>query len=165
VFKKTDFMHIAHNLNPDYEGRLWPERAHGTLQHLHELPAHLLVDFGWSDVVVNPTRAALLSSDTWATVSRSYRQDLLNGSPMSPLLKLAPHPFAHPNGIPVIARVARIQSLPYPTHDQAKAALQQKYFGFSTPDLSMPLFAFVGRITMQKVGVRKHRFALNAHSN
>lgn len=150
MFNRTDFMHIAHNLNPDYEGRLWPDRSQGTLQHLHELPSDLLVDPHWSDIVVNPTRAALLCSDTWATVSRSYRQDLLNDSPLRSLLRLAPHPFAHPNGIPVKARLQRLQSLPASTHEAAKAALQKKYFGFDTPDPSMPLFAFVGRITLQK---------------
>jgi glycogen synthase len=151
VFQKTDFMHIAHNLNPDYEGRLWPDRGQGTLYHLHGLPSHLLVDPHWSDVVINPTRAALLCTDTWATVSRSYRQDLLNSSPLAPILKLSPHPFAHPNGIPVKARLQRLASLPAPaTHENAKAALQRKYFGFANPDDSIPLFGFVGRITLQK---------------
>jgi hypothetical protein len=39
------------------------------------------------------------------------------------------------------------------THAEAKAFLQKKYFYFEQPDLSMPLFAFVGRITQQKVWV------------
>ncbi len=135
----------------DYEGRLWPDRAQGSLQHLHGLPAHLLVDHNWHDHVLNPTRAALLCSDSWSTVSRSYRADLLGSSPLRGLLRLAPQPFAHPNGIPVKARLARIEALPTPTHDSAKGALQKKYFGFHEPDLSIPLFAFVGRITLQKV--------------
>jgi glycogen synthase len=71
AFNRTDFLHIAHNLDPDYEGRLWPDRGQGTLAHLHELDTHLLVDPYWADVVINPTRAALLCSDSWATVSRS----------------------------------------------------------------------------------------------
>jgi glycogen synthase len=150
VFNRTDFMHIAHNLDADYEGRLYPDPGQGTLSHLHGLPSHLLVDPHWSAVVVNPSRAALLCTDTWATVSRSYRQDLLGSSALAPLLRLSPHPFAHPNGIPVKARLARLASLPHPTHAAAKAALQRKYFGFEAADESMPLFAFVGRITMQK---------------
>jgi glycogen synthase len=150
VFNSTDFMHIAHNLDPDYEGRLWPDPSQGTLQYLHELPPHLLVDPHWDKIVVNPTRAALLSSDTWATVSRSYRQDLLNSSPLRSLLRLSAQPFAHPNGIPVKARVARLAQLPAKTHEEAKSMLQKKYFGFEQVDLSLPLFAFVGRITMQK---------------
>ena len=150
AFQRTDFMHIAHNLDPDYEGRLWPAASQGTLGHVHGLPSYLLVDPHWHDVVINPTRAALMCSDTWATVSRSYRQDLLSSSPLRSLLQLAPHPFAHPNGIPVKARLARLASLATPTHAEAKAALQRKYFGFETGDPSIPLFAFVGRITLQK---------------
>lgn len=150
VFNRSDFMHICHNLDPDYEGRLWPDRAQGSLGYLHELDPHLLVDPYWADVVINPTRAALLCSDTWATVSRSYRTDLLSSSPLRSLLRLAPHPFAHPNGIPVKARASRLQSLPFNTHEAAKAALQRKYFGMERPDPTLPLFAFVGRITAQK---------------
>jgi glycogen synthase len=150
AFQRTDFMHIAHNLDPDYEGRMWPTPAQGTLGHVHGLPSDLLVDPHWHDVVINPTRAALLCSDTWATVSRSYRADLLSGSPLRSLLRLAPHPFAHPNGIPVKARASRLASLATPTHEDAKAALQRKYFGFAAGDASIPLFAFVGRITLQK---------------
>lgn len=150
VFNRTDFLHIAHNLNPDYEGRLWPDRSQGKLEHLHELDSHLLVDPYWQDIVINPTRAALLCSDSWATVSRSYRGELLSGSPLRPLLRLAPHPFAHPNGIPVKARQGRLNSLPTKTHEEAKAVLQRKYFNMTHPDLSVPLFAFVGRITLQK---------------
>jgi hypothetical protein len=37
------------------------------------------------------------------------------------------------------------------THDEAKAFLQKQYFYMDTPDLSIPLFAFVGRVTQQKV--------------
>ncbi len=35
-------------------------------------------------------------------------------------------------------------------HEEAKGILQMKYFGFERPDLSIPLFAFIGRITQQK---------------
>jgi starch synthase len=83
-------------------------------------------------------------------VSRSYRADLLAGSPLKSLLRLSPHPFAHPNGIPVDARAARLAKLATPSHAAAKAALQEKYFGLGAPDAHTPLFAFVGRITAQK---------------
>lgn len=150
VFLETDFIHIAHNLDPSYEGRLYPKPEDGYLESLHELPPHLLVDPHWADIVINPTRCALLCSDTWATVSRSYKEDLLNGSPLRPLLRLAPMPFAHPNGIPVHARMKRLSNLPANTHEEAKASLQKKYFGSHATDPSIPLFAFVGRVTAQK---------------
>lgn len=53
-----------------------------------------------------------MCSDTWATVSCSYRADLLHSSPQKALLAAAPEPFAHPNGIPVVARKARLMRLP-----------------------------------------------------
>jgi hypothetical protein len=130
------------------------------------------VDPHWSDIIINPTRSAIMCSDTWATVSCSYRADLLSSSPQKALLAAAPEPFAHPNGIPVAARKLRLMKLPTRTpalhsawllvllrsygtcagtHAEAKAFLQKKYFYFEQPDLSMPLFAFVGRITQQKV--------------
>jgi hypothetical protein len=53
-----------------------------------------------------------MCSDTWATVSCSYRADLLHSSPQKALLAAAPEPFAHPNGIPVVGRKARLMRLP-----------------------------------------------------
>jgi glycogen synthase len=37
-----------------------------------------------------------------------------------------------------------------PDHASAKRKLQQKYFNFQDLDDSIPLFAFVGRVTAQK---------------
>jgi len=42
----------------------------------------------------------------------------------------------------------RILSRVAPTHEAAKKALQEKYFGKASPELCV--FAFVGRITQQK---------------
>ena len=150
TFYRTDFLHICHNLDPDYEGRVWPDKNQGSLQGLHDLDPHLLVDPSWDKTVINPTRAALLCSDSWATVSRSYRADLLSSSPLRAILELAPHPFAHPNGIPAKSREARLKKLPFANHDEAKAEIQKRYFGLERPDPTIPLFAFVGRITAQK---------------
>jgi glycogen synthase len=150
TFYRTDFLHICHNLDPDYEGRVWPDKNQGSLQGLHELDPHLLVDPSWDKTVINPTRAALLCSDSWATVSRSYRADLLASSPLRAILELAPHPFAHPNGIPAKSREARLKKLPFANHEEAKAEIQKRYFGLERPDPTIPLFAFVGRITAQK---------------
>jgi len=81
-------------------------------------------------------------------VSRSYRGDLLNSSAVRHLLRLAPQPFAHPNGIPVALRKKRLENLPVSTHEDAKAILQRKYFGYEQPDFTIPLLGFVGRITL-----------------
>jgi len=150
VFKGTTFLHIFHNLQELYEGRLYPNPQEGTLDHIHQLPANLLVDFSWKNVIINPSRCAILCSDQWATVSPSYRQDLLNSSPLSPMLRNHPRPFAFPNGIPIAARVKRLKDLAGPDHETAKRKLQQKYFKYQDLDNSVPVFAFVGRIVQQK---------------
>ena len=88
-------------------------------------------------------------SDQWATVSKSYRDDLLNGSSLADLLKQKPEPFAFPNGIPIPERIRKLDSVA-PDHLTAKKMLQQKYFQFGDLDDSIPMFSFVGRVTAQK---------------
>lgn len=88
-------------------------------------------------------------ADQWATVSKSYREDLLNSSSLCWLLRQKPNPFAFPNGIPIQARVQKMDAVA-PDHMSAKRQLQKKYFNFGDLDDSIPLFAFVGRVTAQK---------------
>ena len=87
TFKGTTFFHIAHNLETNYEGRLFPETNEGTLDHIHKLPSHLLVDPFWEKKFINPSRCAIMSSDHWGTVSPSYRSELLETSPLNSLLR------------------------------------------------------------------------------
>jgi starch synthase len=67
--------------------------------HIHELPYELLVDPYWEQLVVNPSRCPLITCDNWGTVSQSYKFELLQLSPLAPVLRSHPHPFAFPNGI------------------------------------------------------------------
>jgi starch synthase len=148
TFNGTCFFHIAHNLDATYEGRQYPGPRDGTFDHLHHLPRHLLVDPYWHRIVANPSRCALLCSDQWATVSGSYRNELLSTSPLKELLKQKQRPFAFPNGIPVESRKARLKR--HGTHLEAKAEIQRRYFSFGDLDDSVPILSFVGRITEQK---------------
>eukprot|EP01054_Gregarina_sp_Poly1_P010510 Gregarina_sp_Poly_1__10509@NODE_771_length_6345_cov_302_800414_g302_i1_p1_GENE_NODE_771_length_6345_cov_302_800414_g302_i1NODE_771_length_6345_cov_302_800414_g302_i1_p1_ORF_typecomplete_len1506_score271_50Glyco_transf_5/PF08323_11/2_1e35Glycos_transf_1/PF00534_20/2_6e21AMPK1_CBM/PF16561_5/1_8e20Glyco_trans_1_4/PF13692_6/1_4e09Alphaamylase/PF00128_24/3_8e05Glyco_trans_4_4/PF13579_6/0_022Glyco_trans_4_4/PF13579_6/9_5e03Glyco_transf_4/PF13439_6/9_8e03Glyco_transf_4/PF13439_6/0_029Melibiase/PF02065_ len=154
TFSGTTFFHIIHNFDPNYEGRIFPP-AREVYWHIHQLPSEWLVDPLWSQTIINPSRCALMSCDQWGTVSRSYRDDLRgtagsSPSPLAPLLNKFPVPFATPNGIPIATRKARLNALPFKNHTEAKGFIQKKYFGFETPDLSIPVFAFIGRITSQK---------------
>ena len=148
IFDSTRFMHIVHNLDQNYEGRIFPQKNED-LAKVHMLPSDLLVDPHWQRYCLNPSRCAILSSDNWGTVSVSYRKELLEGSPLAPILRLHSHPFAHPNGIPVESRLERIRATGVTSHSEAKAVLQKKYFG-SEPSPQTALLAFVGRITFQK---------------
>jgi len=150
IFNGTTFIHIFHNLQELYEGRLYPSPNEKTLDHIHELPADFLVDFTWRNIVINPSRCATICSDQWATVSKSYRNDLLNSSPLAPILRNHPRPFAFPNGIPIEVRTKRLREQAGPDHETAKRKLQQKYFHYQDLDPTVPVFSFVGRIVAQK---------------
>lgn len=148
VFSETKFMHIVHNLDKDYEGRMFPQK-YEDVGKVHMLPSDLLVDPHWERYCVNPSRCAILCSDNWGTVSVSYRKELMAESALAPILRLHAHPFAHPNGIPVESRLARLRATNMSSHWEAKAAIQKKYFT-AEPNPETVLLGFVGRITFQK---------------
>jgi len=150
-FNNTTFFHLIHNLGDGaYEGRVYPSPQQGNFEFIHRLPVHLLVDSWWQQKVVNPSRCALLSSDSWGTVSPSYLKELRSSHPLKDVLNIARRPFAFPNGIRQAAREKLLLQKGGESHEAAKTTLQRKYFGFENGDMSIPLFAFVGRITAQK---------------
>lgn len=150
-FNQTSFFHLVHNLGEGaYEGRVYPNPNEGRLEHIHRLADHIMVNPWWSTVVVNPSRCALLKSDSWGTVSPSYLKELKGGHPLSDLLQIAKSPFAYPNGIRKAEREEALRVKGAESHAAAKDILQKRYFGFQEGDASIPLFAFVGRITSQK---------------
>jgi len=169
TFVGTTTFHIIHNLAQDYEGRVWPEPPMTIDQYneIHGLPQMLLVDQFWSEKVMNPSRCALLKSDQWATVSVSYKEEILKESSLRSLLKSKfDKPFAYSNGLLVdVARKAIADKLKDSAqldnidltretqllhHVTAKELLQKIYFPTSRPDARVPLFAFVGRITKSR---------------
>ena len=146
VFDNSLFLHIFHNLGVGYAGKIWPNNGDtGSLRYIHQLPDELIVDN--FDHSIDPSQCVLLSTDQWATVSKKYRDELLEGSPYSWLLKRYPEPFAYSNGIRFGERLEQIKKLGM-NHDEAKRVVQQKYFGQA--DDSKCLFIFVGRIVEQK---------------
>ena len=78
-----------------------------------------MVDPQWQKLMINPSRCAIKMSDQWATVSKSYRDDLLRESALATLLRRAEKPFAYPNGIPIAARLQKLDSVA-PDHETAK---------------------------------------------
>lgn len=83
-FDGTKFLHICHNLQETYEGRIHPHNHEGDLNRVHDLPREWFSDGG---NMINPSKCAIMQSDTWATVSLSYREELLGGSSLAHLLK------------------------------------------------------------------------------
>ena len=150
TFRTSTFFHICHNLQETYEGRLYPSNEEGTLDHIHQLPSNWLYDPYWRQKVFNPSRCAIMMSDQWGTVSNSYKQDLMNSSPLAPLLNAKPKPFGFPNGIFKVRRLKALQDKAGNDRLECKKYIQQKYFGLSDIDNSIPVYSFVGRITQQK---------------
>eukprot|EP01028_Stygiella_incarcerata_P011585 TRINITY_DN659_c1_g1_i1.p1 TRINITY_DN659_c1_g1~~TRINITY_DN659_c1_g1_i1.p1 ORF type:complete len:1831 (-),score=512.99 TRINITY_DN659_c1_g1_i1:200-5623(-) len=142
--RNVKFLHLVHNLEEGYTGKIYP---HGMdkMEHIHELPLDKVYDE--EQRCIDPSKCAIMASDQWATVSRSYRDDILRASSYAPLLRLHPKPFAHSNGIQVGARLRVLEGISS-SHEDAKRVLQRKYFGFDDP--SIPVFSFVGRLTEQK---------------
>lgn len=60
-----------------------------------------------------------MQSDTWATVSLSYREELLQTSSLKHWLYQKKNPFAHPNGIPIKDRLKKLDAVA-PDHLAAK---------------------------------------------
>ncbi|KAK8803691.1 hypothetical protein WA158_001385 [Blastocystis sp. Blastoise] len=144
----ASFFHIFHNLDVNYEGRIYPNDAQGDLYWIHQLEPLLLIDPYWKNKCVNPSRCVLLTTDNWATVSNVYKDEIIHSSPLEPLLTKYPNPFATPNGIASYSRLLKYGMLSTNTHETAKQYVQEKYF--HNVNASIPLFVFVGRITEQK---------------
>ncbi|EME31445.1 starch synthase [Galdieria sulphuraria] len=150
-FENTTFFHIIHNLGDAvYEGRVYPNESEGLFEDVHRLPVSLVFDPSWSQPIVNPSRCALLCSDTWGTVSNSYLEELVTFHPLKHILRLARCPFGYPNGIRKKEREALLKTRGGGSHLQAKTIIQQRFFQFQTLDASIPLFCFIGRVTSQK---------------
>ena len=101
---------------------------------------------------LNLTRAALLCAHSWATVSPSYRLELLS-SAYAPLLKRLDGGgygggFACDSGIPLARRRRDLEV--FGEHSEAKATLQRRYFGEGGVRPSVPLLVFLGRVAYQK---------------
>ena len=150
TFRGTTFMHICHNLEPTYEGRLYPSPQEGTLQGIYQFDPNWLIDFSWKQRVINPSRCAIMMSDQWATVSNSYKEDLRHSSPLNYFLNQKPQPFSYPNGIFKEKRLKQLNEKCGLSRPECKRYIQQKYFGYGDMDPSVPIFSFVGRITQQK---------------
>ena len=150
VFNGTKFMHICHNLKETYEGRLYPSPQMGTLEGIYKFDPSWVIDPYWRVKILNPSRCAILKSDQWGTVSNSYKEELLNNSPLAPLLYQKPHPFAYPNGIFKAKRIQALKEKAGEDRNACKRYIQQKYFGYQDADFSVPVYSFVGRLTEQK---------------
>ena len=150
-FENTIFFHIIHNLEPSYEGRIYPSNNEGDLNYIYKFDPFWLIDSSWKERIINPSRCAIMMSDQWGTVSHSYKKDLLDNSPLNYLLKKKPKPFSYPNGIYIEKRLKLLEQNGF-NKKESKKYIQQKYFLYKKEEFNIntPLYSFIGRITKQK---------------
>ena len=70
--KETSFFHIFHNLDVNYEGRIYLSQAQNDMYWIHHLNTLFLIDPYWKNACINPSRSVLFTTDNWATVSYLY---------------------------------------------------------------------------------------------
>ena len=96
----------------------------------------------------------LLTSDEWATVSQSYKDEILASSALRELLAAHPKSFAQSNGIDkeqIRAGIIReFGKIDIESHFMAKSFLQKNFFGLSDLDESKIIISTVGRMVEQK---------------
>ena len=95
----ASFFHIFHNLDKDYEGRVYLNPFESYYPELHHLPYNVVINGAWNDKILNPSRSVLHGADQWGTVSKSYKEEILYVSPLKELLRAYPNPFGYSNGI------------------------------------------------------------------
>ena len=93
-----------------------------------------------------------MCSDQWATVSKSYKQEILSNNSLKPLLTNFPDPFAFPNGVDSKVKIADLSKLE--DHATEKIKLLKEFFKIKHENSKAYddyiLFGFVGRICTQK---------------
>ena len=154
IARSSLFIHLIHNLEAGYDGRLQlPDNAGrpNMLAALHQLPSRLLHTMG-SDDGLHLTRAALLCSHGWGTVAPSYKMELLSSSSSTiyaPLLRqFGSAAIACDSGLPLSSRREDLKE--YGDHSSAKAALQRMCFGEHGVNKDTTLLIYLGRIAYQK---------------
>ena len=152
-FDSVNFFHIVHNLGGDYQGRIYLDHNESPQFYADEVELQLdfLFDRNWTGKILNPTRCALICSDQWGTVSKSYRREIIESSDLRYALLPYTRPFAYPNGIRAVDLADKLAALP--PHNEQKAALLLKYFGLEIGSEHLDdnvLFGYVGRISVQK---------------
>ena len=110
TYKNTKFFHIFHNLKNENEGCV--KFSSNIIQNhkIYQIDQDLVIDKNNINLI-NPNQCALLKCDQWGTISKSYLQDLLERSSLSPLMKQFNRPFGFSNGIFIKTRIKKIKDI------------------------------------------------------
>ena len=167
IFKLTSFLHIIHNLEEGEKDIIQlPNTLKENYPELLQLSPDVVFDKN-NNKVINPSLISVVCCDQWGTVSKSYKDDLLNKSNLKNVLKEFPSPFSCSNGIFRENRIYEIKNYLQQLlkeenininnvniYDEeikniCKKKIQQKYFN-ENYDPKNILFSYLGRIAEQK---------------
>ena len=169
IFKFTSFLHIIHNLEEGNQDIIHlPNNSKENYPEILKLSPGVIYEKN-NNNIINPSLVAVVCCDQWGTVSKSYRDDLLNKSNIKNVLKEFPHPFACSIGIFRENRIYEIKNylqqllkeennnlnlneiniFDEEIKNICKKKLQKKYFN-ENYDPKNILFSFLGRITEYK---------------
>ena len=148
-FNHTKFIHLCHNLEPMFEGKL-NYSENNDYQNIYKFNKDWLIEPYSQNKMINPSRCAILKSDQWATVSKTYKRHLQLNSPLADILNQKPCPFSYPNGIFTKKELKEIKLLAGKNKEECKEYIQQKYFGYENSDYNVPLYSFIGEISEDK---------------
>lgn len=59
-------------------------------------------------MIINPSRCALFCSDQWGTVSNTYKDEILETSPLKWILERYIKPFGTSNGVEIKEKRAKV---------------------------------------------------------
>ena len=148
TFNHTKFVHLCHNLELGFQGRL--PYSNNNLENIYKFNPDYLINPYENPKCFNPSRCAILKSDQWATLSRAYKRTLQLNSSLADLLNQKPCPFGYPNGIFINKKLKEFNEKNGGNREECKRYIQQTYFGYNDIDFSVPVFSFIGGITEDK---------------
>ena len=148
AFKHTKFVHLCHNLEQPFEGRL--PYSNNNLQNIYKFNPDYLIDPYGNPKCFNPSRCAILKSDQWGTLSKAYKRTLQLNSSLADILNQKPCPFGYPNGIFINKKLRDLNKKNGGNKRECKRYIQRTYFKYNDADYSAPIFSFVGDIVEDK---------------
>ena len=143
-FKNTKIIHLCNTIeNP--EKKYLPLKE-GTYEHIHQLLNEIVTDPNdWR--LINPIICALRMCDEWATLSKSYQNNLIKDSKLFnifPSLKEKNNPIGISSGISK-KEILGIKMIGGDKED-AKRALQRNFFCYKIFNPKIPLYSFIGNM-------------------
>ena len=149
-FSETKFFHFFNNIENNYQGRILIKNENlRNFLEISDLKKEFLVDPFWEEIIINPSRCALINSDNWGTFSKSYKKYILKNNSLKYFLKKFKNPFAFNNGIRGDIYKNKLKFLD--NHEIEKMKIMKNDLNFHFKDINKYkehiLFSYIGEIS------------------